>query len=327
MKVLLTGASGFIGSHVLDVLRTRAIPTAVLLRPTSNRRFLESHLPYVETRFGTIADPASLRAALAGISHVIHAAGLTKAVRAAELHRVNAGGTENLVAAINSSGGTVQRLVHLSTLAAGRPATSGNPARESDPPAPVSEYGRSKRAAERAVAGECRAEFVILRPPGVFGPRDREWLCLVRAVQRGLAPQFGPRPQELSLVFAPDLAEVMVAALTAPGVCGQTLNVASPTPVTSSELCRVIAGELGAKARTLRLPLWVLRLACVTQEQWSLLTGRASILSHGKYLELAAPGWVCDTARLRETLGLTCPTPLRAGLQTTIAWYREHGWL
>ena len=324
---MLTGASGFGGSHVLEALRAPDIPTALLLRPTSNRRFIAAHLPHVEVRLGTFDAPAALRDALAGVTHVVHCAGATKARRAADLHTINAQGTQRLVEAINDQAGTVQRLVHLSTLAAGRPGTASAPARESDPPQLVSEYARSKWAGERAVAETCRTEFVILRPPGVYGPRDSEFLSLFRAVKRGVAPQFGPRPQELSLVFAHDLAEVMVAVLTHAQAAGRTWNVASPAVVTGRELCDEIANALEVQARTVRLPLWFLRLACLAQGKWSLLSGRPSILSHGKYHELAAPGWVCDLTAFQESLGLACATPLREGVRATVAWYRAQGWL
>ncbi len=122
MKILLTGASGFVGSHILDSLRGRGLATVLLLRPTSNRQFIASHLPDVEVRPGSIGDPESLRQAMAGITHVIHCAGATKAGRVAEFYEVNQGGTRNVVSAVNAQAGQVQRLVHISSLAAAGPA-------------------------------------------------------------------------------------------------------------------------------------------------------------------------------------------------------------
>ena len=191
MKILLTGASGFVGSHILDSLRRRGLPTVLLLRPTSNKRFISEHLTDVELRSGSIDDLESLRKAMDGITHVIHCAGATKAANAAGFYAVNQIGTRNVVSAVNERTGQVQRLVHVSSQAAAGPASQENPAREEDAPHPVSEYGKSKLAGEEEVKNHCRVEHVILRPPAVYGPRDVEILCLFQAVHRHLLPVLG----------------------------------------------------------------------------------------------------------------------------------------
>src|SRR5205807_3275046 len=123
-----------------DTLRARAVPTAILLRPSSNRRFIESHLRDVELRSGSINDTVSLLQAVVGVSHVIHCAGATKARRNSEFFEINQVGTRNLLNALNSQAARVQRFVHISSLAAAGPATPANPARETDLPQPVSAY-------------------------------------------------------------------------------------------------------------------------------------------------------------------------------------------
>ena len=187
MKVLLTGASGFVGSHVLDSLRARGIAVAVLLRPTSDKSFLQQHLGSVEIRTGSISDPHSLRPAMEGITHVIHCAGLTKARRISEFYQINHAGTRNVVEAINARADQVQRLVHVSSLAAAGPALASAPAREENPPNPVSEYGKSKLAGELVVRQKCRVPFTVIRPPAVYGPRDAEFLRLFNAVERTIS--------------------------------------------------------------------------------------------------------------------------------------------
>src|SRR5208283_3499170 len=198
MKILLTGANGFVGSHILDSLRVRGVATAIVLRPDSNRRFIESHLSRVTVRTGSLSDPESLGAAMQDVTHVIHCAGCTKALRQSEFYEVNQTGTRNVVEAVNRQQGRIQRLVHLSSLAAGGPASPDKPAREDDLPHPVSEYGRSKLAGERELHGACKTEYVILRPPAVYGPRDEAFLPLFKAVQAHILPTFGGGRQTLS---------------------------------------------------------------------------------------------------------------------------------
>jgi nucleoside-diphosphate-sugar epimerase len=326
LKILLTGASGFVGSHILDCLRQQGLPTVLLLRPSSNRRFLASHLAEVEVRSGAVDDPASLRRAMDGITHVIHCAGATKAVRTSGFYEVNQGGTRHVVAAINERPGQVRRLVHISSLAAAGPAQPARPAREEDAPRPVSEYGKSKLAAETEVRDHCRAESVILRPPAVYGPRDAEFLRLFRAVKRHVRPGLSGA-QALSLVFVKDLAAAVVACLTHPAAAGRTYYVAAREITTARALAETVAAQMNRWTLPLPLPVALLWPICLGQEAWSRLTGRASVLSLQKFAELRAPGWVCDPGRLERETGCVCATTLEAGLAETRRWYQEQGWL
>ncbi len=283
---MLTGASGFVGSHILDSLRQRRLDTALLLRPSSNKRFLTSHLPDVEVRPGWISDPESLGRALTGITHVIHCAGATRAARAAGFWEVNQVGTRNLVSAINGQGSRVQRLVHISSLAAAGPAARERPAAEGDVPRPVSQYGKSKLAGELEVREHCRTEYVILRPPAVYGPRDAEFLRLFRAVKRHLLP----RPsgaQALSMVFVRDLAEAVVNSLTPP-IAGKTYFVAPRTIVTARAMAEEIAAQMHTWTLPLPLPAALLWPICLAQELASRVTGKPNVLSLQKFRRVAS---------------------------------------
>ncbi|MGO8677037.1 MAG: NAD-dependent epimerase/dehydratase family protein [Limisphaerales bacterium] len=321
MKILLTGANGFVGSHVLDTLRAHELPAAILLRPSANRRFIQSHLSYAEVRSGAITDPASLSQAMTGITHVIHCAGCTRAARISDFYEVNQGGTANVVQAANAQPG-FRRLVHLSSLAACGPA---NPAREEDDPHPVSDYGKSKLAGELEVRRHCRQEFVIVRPPAVYGPRDGEFLRLFKAVKAHLLPR--PSRQLLSLVFVEDLARAVVACLEHPAAAGKTGFAANPEVVTARAMAAEIAAQMGGWTLPLPLPTALLWPLCLAYEIASRLTGKPSVLSLQKFAELRAPAWVCDPGLLERETGCRCPTTLKAGIGRTLAWYRQERWV
>ncbi len=325
MKVLLTGANGFVGSHILDQLVGQSVPTAVLLRPTARRHLIERSLARVEVRLGSITQPATLPSALAGVTHVIHCAGRTKALRVSEFYETNEAGTRHLLEAANQAG--VGRFILVSSLAAAGPATADAPAREDDPPAPVSHYGRSKLAGEQVVRRESRVPFVILRPPGVYGPRDTDFLRLFKAIRAHVRPQFGGGRQPLSLVCVEDFAALAIRALEHPRAGGRTFNAAADEVVTAGELVRTVAEAIGTWTVPLALPTWGFWCICLAQEVWSKLRGRPGILSREKYREARAPGWVCDVRQLRAELGFACPTGLREGVARTLTWYREQGWL
>ena len=327
MKVLLTGANGFVGSHVLDRLLARQIAVAVLLRTTSDRQFIEEQLAKVEVRTGGIDQPASLDAALEGVTHVIHCAGATKALNAGGFFAVNQQGTRNLVDAVNRRGSQLQRFVHISSLAAAGPATADHPKHERDEAKPVSDYGRSKLAAEREVSTHCQCDWTILRPPAVYGPRDGEFLRLFKAVQSHVLPRFGGGRQQLTLVYVEDLAAGIIGALTHPNASRDTFFVGSPELVTAGELAQRIATESGHWTLPLPLPNAVLWLACQWAEGVARLTKKPNVLNAQKWAELKTPGWVCDVSRLRDELGFECRTALRAGVIKTRDWYQAQGWL
>jgi dihydroflavonol-4-reductase len=326
LKILLTGASGFVGSHILDSLLKGGFPTTLLLRPASNKRFIAPHLPGVEVRLGSIGEPESLERAMADITHVIHCAGATKASRVSGFYEVNQAGTRNVISAVNGQRGQVRRVVHISSLAAAGPAGSDKPAREEDAPHPVSEYGKSKLAGELEVGNGCHAEYVILRPAAVYGPRDEEFLRLFKAVKSHLLPK-PCGAQALSLVFVRDVAEAVVACLNHPAAAGKTYFVAAPEVVTAQKMAAEMAAQMRVWTLPLPLPRALLWSLCLVQEVGSRLTGKPSVLSLQKFAELRAPGWVCSPARLQRETGCSCATTLHEGIAETLLWYRQHDWL
>jgi nucleoside-diphosphate-sugar epimerase len=321
MKVLLTGAGGFVGSHILDCLRSRGIATAALVRQGKQ---LTS--PETETRTGSLEDLPSLRKAMAGITHVIHCAGATKARRVADFFSVNQTGTRNLVEATNEERETVRRFVLISSLAAAGPAYPERPARETDPPEPVSVYGRSKLAGETELRIHCQVEHVILRPPAVYGPGDAEFLRMFLAVKRHLLPLPG-NPQPLSLVYARDLAEAAVGCLEHPAAAGKIYFVACPEVVTARAMAREIARCMNTWTVPCPVPSPVLWLMCLLGQIGTRVTGKANVLSLQKYAELRAPGWVCDPTLMQRELGFTCSTQLQSGIEQTLRWYQAKRWL
>jgi nucleoside-diphosphate-sugar epimerase len=325
LKVLLTGASGFVGGHVLESLQQNSFPTAVLLRDPSKTESLKNRFPATEIRQGSVEHPSSLSTALEGITHVIHCAGRTKAVRVSEYYQTNQLGTRNLLEVVNRSG-QVQRFVHISSLAVTGPATAEQPAQEDQPALPVSDYGKSKLAAEIEVRDHCRAEFTIIRPPAVYGPRDTGFLSMFKAIQRHILPRPGTA-QCLSIVYAKDLAEGIVKCLTEPVAVGKTYFVASPEIITARKMAEEIAGLMNTWTLPLPLPAPLLYAVCLWQQLLSQVTNRASLLNLQKYAELSAPGWVCSSAKLLAETGYACSTRLGEGLRQTLDWYRREHWV
>lgn len=324
--MLLTGASGFVGSHILDSLCQSKVDTAVLLRNSADTRFLEQNLAATEVRRGSITEPATLANALKGVTHVVHCAGLTKAVKRSEFYEVNHLGSRNLVEAVNSRAPGLERFLQISSLAVSGPASLQDPASEESTPSPVSDYGKSKLAGEQEVVQRLRTPFTILRPPAVYGPRDSGFFSMFKAVNNHLLPRPN-RDQALSLVYAKDLADAVVVCLTRPEAAGQTYFVASPQPVTSRGLAQKIAQQMGRWTVPCPIPAPILWVVCLWQEIRARVTREPSLLNLQKFVELRAPGWVCKPSKLSRDIGFTCKTPLEEGIAQTLDWYIGQGWL
>ncbi len=321
-SVLVTGGHGFIGSHLCGRLVQHGCRVRILARPGADLSGLEGL--EVEVAHGDLTDPGSLRAALDGIGRVFHLAGALKGFREADLLAVNRDGTRNLVQACPPG---LERFVLVSSLAAAGPSPGGpEPRPEGAADAPLTWYGRSKLEAERVVLAS-GLPSVIVRPPVVFGPRDRDVLAYFRIAARGFLPVPGARERWYSLVFAPDLAEGIARAGEASLPQGAIIPLVNPDPVTWLDLGRHIARALGRRCRELHLPEAAIRAAGQVAGFAARLRGRPEIFSPQKVVEMLAPAWVASPAKARAMLDWTPGTALDQALWKTVRWYRDHGWL
>lgn len=327
MKVLLTGATGFVGSHILDCLLRNNFQTVVLLRKTSNTNYINHQLARIEICYAQLSDVDSLIKALDGVSYVIHCAGLTKAVKNNDFFEVNHAGTRNLLRAINSRKNEIKRLVFLSSLAAAGPVKPGHKAKEDDPVSPVSLYGKSKLAAEKEIISSSEVEYVIVRPPAVYGPRDEAFFPMFKAIYRHIRPLIIGGTKELSLVFVEDLAQAVVQCMIHSDAKNRIYYIANPDIVTPSALALEIQRQLNGWAMPFAIPVQFLWFICAANEFLAKITKKPVILNRQKYRELKAHSWVCDPSRAQSELGINCKTNLDEGIRSTLAWYYEHGWL
>jgi nucleoside-diphosphate-sugar epimerase len=333
--VAVTGANGFLGSHVCDVLLAGGFAVRAAHRATSDLRWLKDKP--LETVTVDLADPAGLDGLLAGCRGVIHCAGALVGDEAT-YQRVNVAGTRVLLEAAARSG-TVETFVYVSSLAAGGPAGLDHPRDETMPDAPLTGYGRSKLAAEALLlAGDWPFRGASLRPPSLYGPRDREFRPLLRAAARGFTGRFGQTMQGLSLVHGRDAATAAVTLLRCAEATGAYYVDDGPGTVGPgdpgrrwacgydwSELRDVLQMLFDRTVYELPIPLGLLRLA-------SRLAGpdrrRSSpLLNPDRLADLATVGWVCRADRLRRDTGWTPAYDLASGFRETLDFYRHRGWL
>lgn len=319
-RVLITGATGFVGSHLADSLARRDVEIRALVRSTSDIRHLrELDIELVE---GDIGDRRALVRAMEGVHVVFHLAALTRARSPADFHRVNAEGTRRVVEAAISR--ERPRLVYLSSLAAVGPARDGRPVGPDDPPHPLSAYGESKLAGERiSLDAADRLDVVALRAPAVYGPRDRDLLFFFQAAKWGVLPVPTGPVRRLQMVHVSDLAQGLIRGgdATATGV----YHIAEASSYRWREVLELVAQAVGRSGRAVPVPAGLLRLAGAATDLLARASGRAAIFGRDKVREILAPGWLCETERARHDLGFVARIPLAQGLAETAEWYRARG--
>jgi len=322
MKALVTGATGFVGSHLVEALRRRGEDVTALVRTPAKAAAL-ARLGVRQVQ-GGLLDAGALARAVEGQDVVYHVAGAVAARDEAEFLRINREGTARVTAAAEAAG--VGRLVLVSSMAAGGPAERGRPRTGEEADRPVTAYGRSKLAAE-AVVRAGRVPWTIVRPPMVYGPRDREVLRLFRLARGGIAPVFGSGEQELTALHGADLAQAMLAVAASPAAAGRLYYVCHPEVFTSAELVRAVARAVGRPVRVVRVPLALGRAALAVTGGAARAAGRATILTADKANEFFQPAWTADPSPIAAETGWRAAHDLASGLADTYAWYRSAGWM
>ena len=329
-RILVTGASGFIGSFVVEEALKRGFETWAAVRKGSSRRYLQdSRIRFVELDFD---DPDGQRERLAAIrpDYVVHAAGATKCLHAADFFRVNTQGTKNLVAAVAATCPGLMRFVFISSLSVSGPVRETVPYTDitaADTPRPDTAYGRSKLEAEHALDGMQGFPFIVLRPTGVYGPREKDYFMMAESIKKHVDFAAGLRPQDLTFIYVKDLVEAVFLALER-GNIGSRYLLSDGNVYSSRAFSDLIRRELGNPwLLRIKAPLWLLRIITAAGEGVGRLTGRLTALNNDKYKIMRQRNWRCDIRPAVAELGFSPRYGLAEGVHEAVEWYKENKWL
>ncbi|MGZ3710541.1 MAG: NAD-dependent epimerase/dehydratase family protein [Bdellovibrionota bacterium] len=330
MRALITGASGFVGSTLCEELNRRGFEVQALMRKTSSRSNLGgAQITPVE---GDLRDPESLKYAVKDVDLIFHVAGVVAAKSREDFFAANATGTRNLVEAAKQNSGRLKRLVYVSSLAAAGPSRADRPNFEVDPANPVSDYGASKLGGEQEVlAAKDILPVAVVRPPAVYGPRDRGVFTFFQFIQRGVLPLLGmenPDPRRYSFVHVEDLVQGMALAATAENLpSGEIFYLSGDGEYSWEQAMRLMAKGMEKRTFTLRLPIPLMKGAGALCTAYSLASGKVLPFSLDKVKEIAAPAWSCSSAKAKKVLKFEPYWELERGFAQTAKWYRDNGWL
>ena len=331
MKILVTGASGFIGSFIVEEALKRGFETWAAVRKSSSRAFLQdARIHFIELNF---ASEEQLKEQLRDhqFDYVVHAAGVTKCLHKEDFFRINTEGTKNLVRALMALKMPLRRFVYISSLSimgAIREEQPYTEIRESDEAKPNTAYGLSKLEAEQWLDTVSeKFPYVILRPTGVYGPRERDYFMIAKSIKSHTDFAVGFKQQDITFVYVTDVVQAVFLALEK-GQTGRRYFLSDGEVYQSSTFSDLIHRELG-KPWWIRItaPLWLLRIITFCGEYIAHLTGKVTALNNDKYNIMRQRNWRCDIEPARKELGYEPQVKLEEGVRRSVQWYKENGWL
>ncbi|MDL2256418.1 NAD(P)-dependent oxidoreductase [Parabacteroides sp. OttesenSCG-928-K15] len=334
-KVLITGASGFIGSFLVKEALRRGYEVWAGIRRSSNReRLQDARIQFIDLKYedeeALVGQLSEFAATNGAWDFIVHNAGLTKTIDPQAFYRVNAENTRVFITSLAKAGCVPRKFLLMSSLSSyGVGDEKGfTPLRLSDTQRPNTAYGESKRLAEEYVRGQSVVPYVIMRPTGVYGPGDKDYFMEIKSIQSGFDFAVGMTPQRITFIYVKDLARAVFLALENEAVVNRHYFVADGDVYTDKEFAAIIR-ELLAKKHVLhaRIPTGLVWLACLVSEWIGKLAGKSITLNRDKYKILKQRNWICEVEPLQDELGFKPDYRLRAGLTEAIAWYRRAGWL
>lgn len=324
-SILITGANGFIGSRLCRVFVSNGHKVIAGVRKTADLTLL-ADAP-VEFRYGDVTSPESLTAMVTGVDYIIHNAGVVKAKTREHFFNVNESGTRNLFEAVAKANPKVLKVVYISSLSVAGPSVNGRAVTESDPPRPITVYGESKLAGEKvALSYADRLNVVVVRPPGVYGPGDKEMLTVFKTVNNRIKPLFGDCSRRLQLVHVDDLCLGVYRATIADTKSGSVYFIAEKQSYSMTELVAMLERASGRKGLPLPIPAALFKVIAAVSETSFRLVGATPMLTREKSGELLG-SWQISTDKAKRELGFESQIEFAEGAKQTYEWYRTHRWL
>lgn len=319
----VTGGTGFIGSHLVDFLLERGVEVRCLVRRPSNPGWLDGKS--IQMIQGDLDNTDALREGVSGADAVFHLAGTLAAGNREEYFRTNAEGCRNIGRTALDCSEPPDVFVYVSSQAVSGPSGTGDPLTESALPVPITDYGRSKLEGENILHNMKALPLVVVRPPTVIGPRDREAFIFFRLASMGIFPILNRRSM-VSMIFVDDLVKGVWQAAES-GRVGEKYFLANPIPLGMTQLPGILGKALGRKVKGVFIPRPVLAAAAAGSEMWGKVSGRMTVFNRDKVNELTASGWVCSTRKAKAELGFMAKIPLETAFVIAADWYRENRWL
>jgi len=337
MKVLITGASGFIGSYIVEEALKRGYETWAAVRKTSSKKYLQDErINFIELNLSS-EDDMIKQLEGTDFDYVVHAAGATKCLHKEDFFRINTEGTKNLVHALQKLRMPLKRFVYISSLSVFGAIKEEMPYEEiteNDTPKPNTAYGESKLKSEEFLdtlnVGKPEGEvfpYVILRPTGVYGPREKDYFLMAKSIKQHVDFAAGFKRQDITFVYVQDVVQAVFLAMDH-GNTGRKYFLSDGKVYQSVTFSDLLHKEMGKPFMIrIKAPIWVLRVVTFFGEYIGRMTGNLSALNNDKYNILKQRNWRCDIQPAVDELGYKPEYDLEKGVRLAVEWYKKNGWL
>jgi nucleoside-diphosphate-sugar epimerase len=325
-KILLTGATGFVGSHIAQYLSKPHHEVICLIRETSKIKWIKE-LPLQICR-GSLYDPQTYRNLIPECEYILHVAGVTKAKKIDDYYLGNFETTKRLLETTKEMAKGLKKFLLVSSQAAAGPSPSDQPIDESFPCQPVSVYGKSKLMAEQITLDYKKIfPVTIIRPPVVYGPRDTDVFLIFKYINKGINLRVDKIDQLVSIVYVEDLVKGIVEAACSPQTSGKIYFLCEDTGYRWSQIVGLAGEILNKKCLTVKVPYIIAYALAFAIEKAISLTNKSTILSREKMREIKHPYWVVSPQRAMKDFSYQTGYPLSDGIRHTLKWYKENGWI
>lgn len=327
--ILITGASGFIGNFLVDEAIKRGYNVFVTIRKTTNiKKLKEKNVRFIEMDFNDQEDITSKLTGSPPFKYIIHNAGITKAFKKKEYFEVNYENTRRFINGIKKSKKIPDKFIYMGSLAGYGPGENNSikPVKRTSQPKPVTEYGKSKLAAERFIIEEANIPYLIFSPTAVYGPGEKDLFTTIKLINTGIDFKIGFKPQYFTFVYVKDLVNVIFDAMKSL-IVNKEYFVSDDRLYTKKELSKAIKNALSKKAIPITTPIWFATIVAAITQTISWISGKQSILNVEKIPELSAQNLNCDIEELKKDFNYNPEYDINKGMRETIEWYRREGWL
>ncbi|MEW6456789.1 MAG: NAD(P)-dependent oxidoreductase [Acidobacteriota bacterium] len=324
MNAFVTGGTGFIGSHLIDLLLKNNFKVYALIRNIKNPKWLKNkNIEFVEGNLFHIPSMPK------DIDYIFHVAGITKETKKNDFMRINFMGTKSFLEIIEKNNISPKKFIHVSTLSSAGPSLDGTPKREDDVPQPVSKYGLSKFMAEnQVILYKEKFPVVIVRPPAIFGPRDKDTYIFFKMVNKGFLPYIGWGRKFYSFCYISDLVNGIFLSAEKYVKSGEIINIAHTESFSLDEFLNILVKYLNpTKTIKLKFPTPFVYIAASISTFLNNFKKSPSIFTLDKFKEMRYPYWTCDTKKAEKILSFQAENDLEKSVQNTVQWYKENSWL
>jgi nucleoside-diphosphate-sugar epimerase len=327
-RVWMTGATGFVGGHLVDTLLKQNFEISTAIRKSSITNILEKFDVNIE--HVDFYDVESIKNSIESTKphYIIHNAGLTKSITKAEYYKVNVEILENILKATNQSSHKITKLIFVSSLAAYGPLPfdSQKIITHSTIPSPITSYGKSKLKAEDVLTDQNKLDYIIVRPTAIYGPGEKDIFQMMELLNNNLEVYFGTKEQKLTLIYVTDLVDVIIHLMQSK-IINKSYFVSDGEYYSGETFLGQIKKTLNKKTIKIKLPVQLLRIMAFFAGSYSKITGIPAALNKEKVAELVAENWICDIENLKEDINFEPKYNLEKGIKETIDWYKANNWL